>query len=72
MSNDEMTKRAIYAVASQYGYKDDPVAYAKELLAKEPQLWAASIAEEELRNDGLRVTQARKNAIWKALGGIII
>jgi len=65
-----MTERAVYAVASQYGYKPDPVAYAKELLAKEPQLWAASIAEADLRNDGLRVTKARKDAIWKALGGV--
>lgn len=69
MSQNEMTKRAIYAVASQYGYKDDPVAYAKELLAKKLQLWAMGIAEADLRSDGLRVTQARKDAIWKALGG---
>lgn len=69
MSQNEMTKRAIYAVASQYGYKADPVAYAKELLAKEPQLWAMKIAEADLLSDGLRFTQARKDAIWKALGG---
>lgn len=69
MNTKEITYRAVSAVASQFGYKADPMAYAKELLAKEPQLWAASAVEAELRADGHRVTQARKDAIWKALGG---
>ena len=69
MDAKELTYRAVTAVASQYGYKADPVAFARELIAREPQLWAAEIAEAELRADGHRVTAARKAAIWKALGG---
>jgi hypothetical protein len=69
MDKKEIALRAVYAVASQFGYKADPIAYARELLAKEPQLWAAEIVENEIKADGFRVTKARKAAIWAAVGG---
>lgn len=70
ITTKELTYRAETAVASQFGYKGrDALAHARILLAKEPQLWAQSIAEDELRADGFKITQNRKDAIWRALGG---
>ena len=70
ISDKELTTRAIDAVASQFRYKGDGArAHAVSLIAKEPQLWAAPISEQDLRNDGFKATLQRKDAIWRALGG---
>jgi phage-related minor tail protein len=69
MTEKDLQHRAVLAVASQYTYKKESIAYARELLKKEPQLWAYEIAQRELREDGFRVTQHRKDTIWRALGG---
>lgn len=69
MTAKELQSLAVAAVASQFSYKQCPHTFARELLAKEPQLWAYDIALADLRSDGFKVTQQRKDAIWKALGG---
>ena len=69
MDKRELTMRAVDAVASQYLSKADPRGFARDLIAQAPQLWAAEIAENDLRADGHRVTRQRREAIWRALGG---
>lgn len=69
MDRKEIQYRCESVIAMHYMHKEDAFTYAKELLKSAPQTWAYAEVQDQIKSDGFRVTQKRKDMIWEALGG---